>query len=243
MTQNARPFEKWCFEHRVELASLIGGIGFVFFLFTPIHASRLIARFAGGNETAIVAGVYLFLAFWNLLAGALRIWAGGTLGGARMMAVHVQSDALITRGPYAHVRNPIYLSDIMTLGGMGLVVPWPGTVLVAILLVVVYTNVIGHEEKALSASQKERYADFLANVPRLGWRLFGYRSEQPEGQFSLREGLINNFIYLPLVPGFLVCALTGTLWHGVAVGAIGPVAWVLLHFWQNFKPGGLAKEG
>jgi hypothetical protein len=33
--------------------------------------------------------------------------------------------------------------------------------------------------------------------------------------------------------------LTGVLWHGVAVGAVGPVAWVAVHFWRNFRKGGL----
>lgn len=240
MSREESRFARWCFEHRVELASLIGGVGFVFFLLTPVHVSRMIARALGGPEEAIVRGVYLFLALWNLAAGGLRIWAGGTLGGARMMAVHVQSDALVTTGPYAHVRNPIYLSDVMTLAGMGLVVPWPGTILIAVLLIVIYANIIRHEERALGEAQKQRYADFLRHVPRLGWRLSGYRTENAEGRFSFREGIVNNFIYLPLVPGFLVCALTGRLWHGVAVGAIGPLGWVVLHFWQNFKPGGLA---
>jgi len=234
--------EPWYFRRRVELASLIGGIGFVFFLFTPVHAVRAFARLVGPEET-IVRGAYVLLALLNLLSGALRIWAGGILGGARMMSVHVRDDELLTAGPYGHVRNPIYLSDILTLAGMGLVVPWPGTILVWLLQALIYPRLIAFEQERLLAQLGEPYRRFIDNVPRLGWRCTAYRPEKQSGAFSWREGLTNNFIYLPLIPGFVVCALTGVLWHGVAVGASGPVGWVLLHFWRNFKPGGLARRG
>jgi len=235
--------EPWYFKRRVELASLIGGVGFVFYLWTPVHVTRLTASWLGGSEDAIVRGVYLFLAVINLLSGILRIWAGGILGGARMMSVHIRTDELITAGPYGHVRNPIYLSDILTLAGMGLVVPWPGTLLVWLLLALIYPPIMAFEEKRLAAQIGEAYIKFKQEVPRLGWRWKSYRPEKVTGMFDCREGLINNFIYLPLIPGFLVSAATGVLWHGVAVGAIGPVGWVLLHFWRNFRPGGLARKG
>jgi protein-S-isoprenylcysteine O-methyltransferase Ste14 len=237
-----RNLEKWCFEHRVELASLIGGIGFLFFLFSTDHLSRALAqRFAWPEETS-VRGIYIFLALVNTLSGALRIWAGGTLGGARMMAVHVQTDAIITAGPYGRLRNPIYLADIMTLGGMALVVPWPGSVLVLFLLATIYPLVMSHEERSLAAALGQPYVNYKDSVRRLIPRLTRYNGGVGGGAFDLREGLVNNFIYLPLIPGFAVSAVTGTLWHGVAVGAIGPLGWVALHFWRNFKPGGLAEK-
>ncbi len=244
MSDFAKAVNKRLFRHRVELASLIGGIGFVFFLFTPVHATRLLARLFLLPEEMTIRGVYLALAGLNLAAAALRIWAGGTLGGARMMAVDVQSESLITAGPYGHVRNPIYLSDIMTLAGMGLVVPWPGTITVWLLLALIYPRLMSHEEENLLASLGESYAKFQSEVPRVGWRILAYRPDESKsaGSFDWREGVANNFIYLPLIPGFAVCAATGVLWHGVAVGAVGPIAWVALHFWQNFKPGGLAEK-
>jgi protein-S-isoprenylcysteine O-methyltransferase Ste14 len=187
-----------------------------------------------------VRGAYWLLAGLNVIASALRIWAGGTLGGARMMAVNVQTDTLLIAGPYRHVRNPIYLADVLTLSGMGLVTPWPGLVAVIVLLMWVYPRVIAHEEANLHRAFGGVYDDYRHAVPRLTW------SRRPwmgaaccERLFSWREGLANNFLYLPLIPGFVVCALTGVLWHGVAVGAVGPVAWVAVHFWRNFRKGDL----
>jgi len=233
---------RWCFEHRVELAAFIGGIGFLFYLVSPFQLTRFAARWASLPEESTVRAVYLLLGLLNLATGALRIWAGGTLGGARMMSVRVRDDALIIAGPYAHVRNPIYLADILTLAGMGLVVPELGTLVVWTLLALIYPRIIAYEEQTLSAKYGARYADYAARVPRLGWRIDPYRSEGTNAAFSFREGLLNNFLYLPLIPGFLVAAATGVLWHGVAVGAIGPVAWIVQHFWRNFKPGGLARK-
>ncbi len=244
MTLSLKNVDRRLFRHRVELASLIGGVGFVFFLFTNTHFTRLMAQALALPEEKAIAAVYWALAAWNLAASALRIWAGGTLGGARMMAINVQSETLITAGPYGHVRNPIYLSDVMTLAGMGLVVPWPGSVLVWTLLALIYPRLMAYEEKNLLASLGGSYAEFQKHVPRFGWRVPAYRPEgkAASGAFDWREGLANNFIYIPLIPGFAVCAVTGVLWHGVAVGAVGPLGWIALHFWQNFKSGGLAEK-
>jgi len=243
MTNPSSKWNRWLFEHRVEAASLIGGIGFVFYLFTPRHFTESAAGLVGVNPDAASQSVYIFLALWNLAAGILRIWAGGTLGGARMMNVRVQTDALILSGPYAHVRNPIYLSDIMTLAGMGLVVPVLGGVTVWLSIWFVYRKLTAYEQASLSQNRSGSYSTYIQNVPKWGWRIKPYRAENVSPiEFNLREGLANNFIYLPLVPGFITCAITGVLWHGVAVGAAGPLAWVLLHFWRNFKPGGLAEN-
>ncbi len=233
---------RWFFAHRVELASLIGGIGFLFYLWLDESLLRATGRLLQIDPGAFVRAGYWALAGANLVASTIRIWAGGTLGGARMMAVDVQTDALITAGPYAHVRNPIYLADIITLAGMGFVVPWPGALLMWALLALVYPRVMAHEEANLTGKLGEVYVQFKRHVPRLSWRFSGWHGGHAAGAFSWREGLENNFIYLPLVPGFVVCALTGVLWHGVAVGAIGPLGWVALHFWRNFKPGGLARQ-
>ena len=233
---------RWCFRHRVELACICGGVGFLFYLWTSESSLVLLASTTGFPADPFVRGGYLLLALLNTLASALRIWAGGILGGARMMAVEAQTTALITSGPYAHVRNPIYLADILTLAGMGFVVPWPGTLLVWLLLPVVYGSITSHEEQQLGKAFKTGYAEYRQNVPKLGWRFFPWKDKSTPVRFSLSEGFINNFLYLPLVPGFLVSATTGKLWHGVLVGVAGPVGWVILHFWRDFRPGGLARR-
>ncbi len=243
MSQGRFKLQKWLFEHRVELASLTGGIGFLFFLFTPNHFTRQMTSWFALPEEVTVRGIYLFLAGVNLVSGIIRIWAGGILTGARMMAVGIQTDELITGGPYNHLRNPIYLADILTMAGMALVVPLPGSILTVGLLAFIYPQIMTYEEGQLSKDLGEPYIHFRDHVPRILPRISAYRPKQEKSPFSLKEGLVNNFIYLPLIPGFIACAITGTLWHGVAIGAAGPVGWVALHFWRNFKKGGLAKQG
>lgn len=229
-----RRWDRWFFEHRVEWAALIGGVGFVAYLWQPDSVLRAAATRLSDDPDAVVRAGYAALAVLNALAAALRIRAGGILGGARMMSVPIRDEEWITAGPYAHVRNPIYLSDIVVLAGMGLVVPWTGALAVWILLAVVYARVMRYEEGVLSQSHGEAYDAFRDAVPRLVWRVRPYAAGRKDVSFRWREGLVNNFLYLPMVPGFAVCALTGVLWHGVAVGAIGPVGWVALHFRRNF---------
>ena len=163
MSKPAFPSPAWFFARRVELASLIGGIGFVFFLFTPVHFTRLVARLLALPEESFVRAVYLALALLNLLAGSLRIWAGGTLGGARMMSIHVQTEGFIIAGPYAHVRNPIYLGELLLCLGWAMIcrsvigvalVPlwWLGL----LILIIIEEESLEHEFGAPYVAYKQR---------------------------------------------------------------------------------------
>ncbi len=235
------PRDEWFFAHRVELASLAGGVGFAFYLIDDLSICETLFAFAGFAPDSAMRGVYVFLALLNVFASALRIWAGAIIGGERMMSVAVRTDDLIASGPYAHVRNPIYLSDLAILAGMGLVVPWSGSLVVWGILAFVYPRVMRHEEAMLGRRFGSRYLEFCRRVPRLIPRFRSAIDRPRISPIDWREGARNNFLYVPLVPGFVVCAATGRLWHGVAVGAAGPVFWVALHFWRNFGPAGLAR--
>ncbi|MBZ0271515.1 hypothetical protein K8I61_05735 [bacterium] len=232
---------RFVFRHRVEAACVVAAAGFSAYLFDNRQAIDLAAAWLGAPVAAVRQVNYLALAAMNAGASFLRVWAGGTLGAARMMAFDVRTDRLIVAGPYAHLRNPIYAADIVSLGTMALVVPPAGAIAMLALLAFIYPVLMRHEEAALLAARGDAYARFRDAVPRLVCRPRAY-----EGAIALgvnwREGVLNNFLYLPLVPGFLVCAVTGVLGYGVLIGAAGPVGWVILHFARNARAAKAVEE-
>jgi protein-S-isoprenylcysteine O-methyltransferase Ste14 len=117
-------------------------------------------------------------------AGAALAWAGaGFAVWARValgrwftgsFAVH-EDHALVTRGPYAVVRHPMYLALVALLVGLG--VAWNSllTVGLALLLVVPFVFHTAIEEPMLAAHFGDAWRAYARRVPRLvpGWRVRG----------------------------------------------------------------------
>jgi protein-S-isoprenylcysteine O-methyltransferase Ste14 len=98
---------------------------------------------------------------------ALRAWSAACAGG-HTRGAKISAPSLVTVGPYARVRNPIYLGTI-TLGiGMVLVLGdpwlWPALAAASVLL---YATIIPAEERFLAERFGEEYARYCEAVPRL----------------------------------------------------------------------------
>ena len=95
-----------------------------------------------------------------ILAMGGRIWASAHLAGKR-------DRELITGGPYARTRNPLYLFSLIGFIGAGLVF---GSVLLALLFAVVFFTfhwpTILREEAKLEGLFGEDYRSYRAEVPR-----------------------------------------------------------------------------
>ena len=107
-----------------------------------------------------------------VLAGLLlRAWAAGCAGGHTRRAT-IEAPRLATGGPFAYVRNPIYLaSTVLGLGMVGLLGdPWMLGLYVAVF-VFLYTAIVPAEERFLRGQFGENYAHYCAHVPRLLPRL------------------------------------------------------------------------
>jgi hypothetical protein len=106
------------------------------------------------------------------LGEGLRLWAASHLG----MTVRSRSpraSKLITGGPYAHVRHPLYAGNFLLVTGVALLSgagwPWfPPAMAVAAMLL--YAGHAGREEAILAATFPE-HAEYSREVPRHGWRL------------------------------------------------------------------------
>jgi protein-S-isoprenylcysteine O-methyltransferase Ste14 len=122
-----------------------------------------------GKPSAFSIAVGLPLAF----AGeAVRAWAVG-YSGVTTRGDTVTAAALVTAGPYAYVRNPLYVGNFIT--ALGFAIAFTGrnsaavrTALVASALgsmIGVYSVVIPHEERYLRETFGAEFDQYVADVP------------------------------------------------------------------------------
>jgi protein-S-isoprenylcysteine O-methyltransferase Ste14 len=94
----------------------------------------------------------------SVLGLALRAWAAGHLEKNR---------ALAESGPYAHVRNPLYIGTLAVAAGFVVASRrWELGMLFAAVFVLIYLPVVELEEQHLRSLFPE-YADYAKRVPRL----------------------------------------------------------------------------
>jgi protein-S-isoprenylcysteine O-methyltransferase Ste14 len=130
----------------------------------------------------VLAGVYLWRAHpsWQSLAlGSIIILPG--LGLRALASGHLRKNVEITgSGPYAYVRNPLYLGSLILAAGFTVAARdwWVAGAMLAFFLGV-YLPVILSEEAWLRANFPA-FEDYARRVPRL-WPRFGREGAAPGG--------------------------------------------------------------
>jgi protein-S-isoprenylcysteine O-methyltransferase Ste14 len=100
-----------------------------------------------------------------VLAGeALRLWAVGHIG-RRSRTREAGVGALVDVGPYARMRNPLYVGNLLIWSGFGLA-GWPTLLVVLPALVLHYNVIVRWEEGRLADTIGAPYRDYLQRVPR-----------------------------------------------------------------------------
>ena len=128
-----------------------------------------LARLGKPSPVAIAFGVPI-----AVLGEIIRCWAVG-YSGVTTRADHVTAPALTTAGPYAYVRNPLYVGNFIT--ALGFTIAFTGDVAPAkrALLTVlglgtmlgVYAAIVPLEEAYLRETFGDAFDDYVARVPRL----------------------------------------------------------------------------
>ena len=154
------------FSHRMQVglaAVALGGL--------VVRPGNIFGSYQALGISASIALVVLGL--------ALRAWAGGCAGSHTRNAT-IEAPSLVTGGPYAHVRNPIYLASIVLgLGMVGLLGdPWMFGLYVAVFIFL-YTSIVPAEEAFLRRTFPEEFARYCENVPRMIPRLTPWRDAAP----------------------------------------------------------------
>lgn len=130
-----------------------------------------VALAAFGKPSAFSVASGLPLAF----AGeAIRMWAVG-YSGVTTRSDSVTAPALVTAGPYAYVRNPLYVGNFVTAAGFALAftgknsAPARSALVLGSLaaMVAVYSVIVPHEEAFLRGKFGDAFDDYTSRVPRV----------------------------------------------------------------------------
>ena len=122
-------------------------------------------------------GIYFhsFLGLFVMFLGeSLRINSVRYAGG-KTRSVHLKSSDLATNGPYAHVRNPIYIGNITIWCGAVFICNTPFLLqtlsFVFLFFTLEYYIIISLEEEYLLKEYGDKYFKYKKNVPKLIPRL------------------------------------------------------------------------
>jgi protein-S-isoprenylcysteine O-methyltransferase Ste14 len=132
--------------------------------------------------------------FVVLVIGELiRLWGVSYTGSETRTTGAVGGSKLVTNGPYAHVRNPLYLGNILIYTGFGVMsmalFPWL-LILAVIFFVIQYYLIITAEEGYLTKAFREEFRDYCAQVSRFYPRIVPYDLEkQSKIRRNLEEGI------------------------------------------------------
>ena len=134
---------------------------------------------------------YSFLGFVLILLGeSLRINSVRYAGG-KTRSVHLKSSDLATNGPYAYVRNPIYIGNTIIWCGAVLLsnTPFllPTVFFIFFFFCLEYNVIISLEEEYLSKEYGNQYIKYKKNVPKLIPRF----SKWDEGKNFYKNNLVD----------------------------------------------------
>ncbi len=158
----------------------ISNIFFKYRSYTPIPFLLLMVIFAEPSINSMIIG------FAIAISGELmRFWGVSWAGSETRTTGGVGGTYLVISGPFAFVRNPLYVGNILLYTGIG-IMSWslfPYLQIVALLFFAVqYHFIVLEEEKFLKEKFGEAYKNYFKNVPRFIPRFTPYKDstlEQP----------------------------------------------------------------
>jgi protein-S-isoprenylcysteine O-methyltransferase Ste14 len=137
--------------------------------YTPLPFVGLMLIFAQPTGTSLLVGGAV-----ALIGEAMRFWGVAYAGSLTRVTGSVGAPALVVAGPFARVRNPLYIGNIMLYVGVGIMsmALWPWLPLAALAwFVLQYRLIVSREEEFLAKEFGEAYAEYRTHVPRFLMRL------------------------------------------------------------------------
>ena len=120
--------------------------------------------YPGSAKEDVVKGISVILVIAGVI---LRAWAAGCAGNHTRTS-NIEAGKLATNGPYAFVRNPIYLGSIVLgVGMVGIIGDWRLSPLCVGTFAALYFVIIPAEEEFLQREHPLEYKVYCRNVRRL----------------------------------------------------------------------------
>lgn len=141
--------------------------------YTPIPFLLLGLIFGQPTITSIAAGLLV-----ALIGESIRFWGVGHATSETRVTGSVGASRLVTSGPFAYVRNPLYLGNILLYTGFGIMANllW----LIAITFcwfLFQYAMIVSREEEFLAGKFGKEYEAYRRAVHRFLPRLTPYKRE------------------------------------------------------------------
>ncbi len=156
----------WLFRHRTALP-------------LPI-AAAILAIPAASRDTGVLmpaAGIAT-----TMVGEAIRVWGVRHIGAVSRTRSE-RLGPLIESGPFAYVRNPLYIGNMLLWVGFALTARlWWLAPLAFVLLAAEYHAIVGWEERLLVERIGEQYREYLTRVPR--WIPRSNRGERGDRECS-----------------------------------------------------------
>jgi len=156
--------------------------------YTPIPFLLVMFFFANPNIWSIFIGLIIALA-----GESIRIWGVSWAGSETRTTGEVGGSFLVISGPFAHVRNPLYVGNILIYTGLGIMsfalFPYL-QILGLIFFYFQYKLIVQEEELYLEKTYGKDYENYRQNVPKFFPKLKAYKVDgmnQPE--YILSKGL------------------------------------------------------
>jgi protein-S-isoprenylcysteine O-methyltransferase Ste14 len=130
--------------------------------YIPIPFLIVMVIFARPTVLSIVAGLGIVL-----IGEFIRLWGVAIAGSETRTTGPVGGTFLITKGPFAYVRNPLYVGNILIYCGVGVMalMPWVAG-FAFIFFSVQYTLIVSLEEEYLIKTFGDDYRRYVKAVPR-----------------------------------------------------------------------------
>ena len=160
-----------------------------------------------GSTWMVPAGLVVVL-----LGELVRMWGVHHIGSVSRTRIE-RLGPLIDSGPFAMVRNPLYIGNILLWLGFAVSarLPWLAPVALA-LLAIEYHAIVRWEERLLETRIGERYRQYLTRVPRWLPYLAGRSTSSHEAAYSWTQTLYSERgTLIAIAAGYVLLALKARL--------------------------------
>lgn len=167
----------------------IGQFFFKYRSYTPIPFMIPMLLYARPTVTMLVIGG-LFAA----IGESIRFWGVSYAGSETRTTSKVGGTFLVTQGPFAYVRNPLYLGNILMYFGISIMSNslFPYLPVISLLYFTTqYYYIIREEENFLRDKFKEKYEDYYNSVGRFFPKLRPYTESK---QSDIKQNITAAYI-------------------------------------------------
>ena len=154
--------------------------------YAPIPFLIVMVLIAQPTGTSLLSGFFLVI-----VGELIRLWGVSLAGSETRTRGAVGGSQLVSHGPFAHVRNPLYLGNMLIYFGIGIMANTPLLAFFALIYFFFqYSLIVSLEEESLFRIFGGEYIDYFQAVPRFVPTFKKYKGGNPsQPELDLKKGL------------------------------------------------------